>query len=322
LIATLFGVVLSSCSADAPSVLSPEGESARRIDGLWWPMLWISVGVFVVVAGLMATAIVRRRRRGQEIDPSTPRWGEPFIVVSGVVVPVVLLTAVFVLSVRDMNAIANGGDTRLTVEVVGHMWWWEARYPGGAVTANEIHIPTGESVRFEVTTVDVIHSFWVPQLGPKIDMVPGRTNVLHVRADRPGTYRGQCAEFCGLQHANMAFFVVAEPPDEFDRWLLNEAQPAASPTADAAGGLDVFLRSSCVGCHTIRGTEAMGTLGPDLTHLASRTTLAAGTIPNARGHLADWIADPQSIKPGTVMPPTELTSGEMTALLDYLEGLT
>ena len=320
--AACIALLASSCSTDAPSVLSPSGESAQRIDRLWWLMLWISVVVFALVAGLMAVAIVRRRRRGLEVDATEPRWGDRFVVVAGVVLPAVILTSVLVVSARDLIEITDAGDADLTVEVVGHMWWWEVRYPDGAATANEIHIPVGELVRFEVTSVDVIHSFWVPQLAPKIDMIPGRTNVLDVRAERAGTYRGQCAEFCGLQHANMAFFVVAEPRAEFDRWLQEQARPASLPTGTAAPGLEVFLRSSCVGCHTIRGTEANGTLGPDLTHVGARTTLAAGSIENTPDNLAAWISDPQAIKAGAVMPPTELTREELSAVVDYLEGLT
>ena len=312
----------SSCSSNAPSVLSPQGDSARRINGLWWLMFWISLVVFVVVAGLMAAAIVRRRRRGLEVDASEPRWGDPFVVIAGVVVPAVILTSVLVVSARDLVAMTDTRDAQLTIQVVGHMWWWEVRYPDGVETANEIHIPVGETVRFEVSSVDVIHSFWVPELAPKIDMIPGRTNVLDVRAERSGTYRGQCAEFCGLQHANMAFFVVAEPRAEFDRWLRNESLPAGIPSPRATAGLRIFLESSCVGCHTIRGTEASGTLGPDLTHVAARHTLAAGTIANTRDDLAAWISDPQSIKPGAVMPPTELSPQELSAVVEYVEGLT
>jgi cytochrome c oxidase subunit 2 len=221
-----------------------------------------------------------------------------------------------------MVAITKAGDAQLTIEVIGHMWWWEVRYPGGVETANEIHVPVGETVRFEVSSVDVIHSFWVPELAPKIDMIPGRTNVLDVRAERPGTYRGQCAEFCGLQHANMALFVVAEARAEFDAWLRNEALPAPVPGPGATAGLGILLDSSCVGCHTIRGTEASGTLGPDLTHVAARQTLAAGTIANTHENLAAWISHPQSIKPGAVMPPTELSPQELSAVVEYLEGLT
>jgi len=319
-VSVVLGLVLAACSSDSPSVLSPEGVSARRIDRLWWLMLWISLAVLTVVLGLMVVAIVRRGRRGVEVDHATPSWGDPFVVIAGVAVPALILIGVFVVSLRDMNAIAEQGDATLTIDVIGHVWWWEVRYPGGAVTANEIHIPTGETVRLRLTSDDVIHSFWVPELAPKIDMIDGRTNVLDVRTDVPGTYRGQCAEFCGLQHANMAFLVIAEPRDEFDAWWQNEVQPADSDT-ETASGLDVFLTSSCVGCHTIRGTDATGTLGPDLTHMASRLTLAAGTIPNTRAQLARWIVDPQSIKPGNVMPPTQLSDEDLDKLLDYLETL-
>jgi cytochrome c oxidase subunit 2 len=281
-------------------------------------MFWISVLVLAVVVVLLGMALMRTRWRTE----GEPVWGEPFIVVAGVIVPTLILGGVFVISLRDLNALSAGGtDARLTIEVVGRDWWWEARYPGEAVTANEIHIPAGEPVLFRVTTGDVIHSFWVPQLGPKIDMIPGRENVTWLEADRPGRYRGQCAEFCGLQHANMAFFVVAEPPDRFQGWLENEAAPAAPPDGQAVEGQEVFLTSTCVGCHTIRGTEAAARLGPDLTHLAARETIAAGILPNTRENLARWITDPQSIKPGAIMPPTQLSGEELEALLDYLESL-
>ncbi len=314
---TAIAFLLGACSG-APSILDAQGPGSRRIEGLWWLMLWISVVVFAVVVLLLGMALIRTRWRTE----GEPGWGEPFIVVAGVIVPSLILGGVFVISLRDLNALTAGGnDARLTIEVVGHDWWWEARYPGEAVTANEIHIPVGEPVRFRVSTADVIHSFWVPQLGPKIDMIPGRENVTWLEADRPGRYRGQCAEFCGLQHANMAFFVVAEPPGRFQAWLENEAAPAAPPDGSAVEGQEVFLTSTCVGCHTIRGTEAAARLGPDLTHLAARETIAAGTLPNTRANLARWIADPQSIKPGAIMPPTQLSGEELEALLDYLESL-
>jgi cytochrome c oxidase subunit 2 len=318
--AVLLGLCCTACSGGSPSILNPQGESAKRVAGLWWLMLWISTAVFVVVVVLMAVAIVRRRRRGVEIDASEPRWGEPFVVIAGVVIPVLILTGVFVISVRDMNAIA-GGDPQLTVQVIGHVWWWEVRYPNGAVTANEIHIPTGEPVRFEVSSEDVIHSFWVPQLAPKIDMIPGRTNSIVVTATRSGRYRGQCAEFCGLQHANMAFFVVAQPPDDFAAWLANQARPAVTPTGAEAAGEDLFVSSSCSGCHTIRGTDANATLGPDLTHLASRDTLAAGTLENTPENLEAWITDPQAFKPGAVMPPSPLSADQVRRIVAYLETL-
>jgi cytochrome c oxidase subunit II len=315
--AALLVAVGASCSGGSPSVLDPAGDQASRIDGLWWLMLWISVAVALVVVGMMGAAVLRRRRRGLEVDHAEPRWGDPFVVIAGVVVPILILTGVFAVSVRDLNAI-QGGDPRLTVDVIGHVWWWEGRYPGGAVVANELHIPVGQTVAFRLTTADVIHSFWVPRLAQKLDMIPGRTNTLLLRADRPGTFRGQCAEFCGLQHAHMALSVVADPPEVFATWLEGQAGPAAS-TGD---GLDIFLDSSCAGCHTIRGTEAAGTLGPDLTHIASRETIAARTLKNTHENLRAWVADPQAFKPGAVMPPTELSSEELRSLVDYLERLT
>jgi cytochrome c oxidase subunit 2 len=314
--------VATGCSSSSPSVLDPRSPNAGRVSGLWWLMLWISTAVLVIVLALMAAAIVRRRR-GLEIDRRVPRWGDPFIVLAGVIVPAIVLASVFVVSLRDMNAITASGDgARLTVEVVGHDWWWEVRYPGGVETANEIHIPVGQPVRVELTTDDVIHSFWVPQLAPKTDTIPGRTNTMTLQADEPGIFRGQCAEFCGLQHAHMAFFVIAETDAEFRSWLATQGQPAATPSGgDAANGLQVFLHSTCTGCHTIRGTEASGTVGPDLTHVASRQTLAAGTTPNDAASLGEWITDPQGVKPGAVMPPTTLDAEQLRDLVAFLETL-
>jgi cytochrome c oxidase subunit II len=317
----LLAALATSCAGGSPSILNPEGASERRVTGLWWLMFWIAAVVFAVVVALMAVAIVRRRRRGVEVDVSQPRWGEPFVVVAGVFIPIVILTTVFAISLHDLNAISNG-DPQLTIHVIGHMWWWEARYPNGAVTANEIHVPTGEPVRVELTTDDVIHSFWVPQLAPKIDMIPGRVNSLLLTAERPGRYRGQCAEFCGLQHSHMAFYVVAQSPSEFAAWMAHEAEPASTPTGEGAAGFDLFLGSNCSGCHTISGTPADAKLGPDLTHVGSRATIAAGTLENTFSNMAAWIRDPQAFKPGTVMPPSPLTPDQIRQVVAYLEQLT
>jgi cytochrome c oxidase subunit 2 len=286
-------------------------------------MFWISVVVFVVVVGMLAAGLWRRRRNDE--DPRRPvPWGEPFIIVAGVVIPAVVLTGVFFVSLRDMQVLSSPDEqAELTIDVVGHDWWWEATYePSGAVTANEIHIPAGRPVRVRLTTDDVIHSFWVPQLQVKVDMIPGKTNEMWLEADDPGRYRGQCAEFCGLQHANMIFYVVAQPPAEFDRWLDNVVLPAAEPeSSSAARGEDVYMESTCVGCHAIGGTDAAATIGPDLTHVADRETLASGVIENNRDNLALWITDPQEVKPGAAMPPTDLSADELSDLLDYLEQL-
>jgi cytochrome c oxidase subunit 2 len=316
--------LLAGCAQEgAPSVLDPQGPGARRIEGLWWLMLWICVAVFGVVLAFLVAAVVKARRR-EDLPARNPRWGEPLVVVGGVVVPSLILIAVFVVSLRDMAALSSPErEPAVTIEVVGHDWWWEVVYPEeAAVTANEIHIPVGEPVRLVLTTDDVIHSFWVPQLQAKTDMVPGKTNEMWVEADEPGRYRGQCAEYCGLQHANMIFYVVAEPAEDFEGWLADQAGDAAEPQdLGAAAGRSVFLDTTCAGCHAIRGTEADATLGPDLTHLADRDTIAAGVMENTRSNLASWIVDPQGVKPGATMPPTSLSAEELEDLLDYLEQL-
>ena len=238
----------------------------------------------------------------------------------------IVIAALFVVSdiflIRTTEAPAQTA-TRLTVDVTGHQWWWEFRYPGTrAVTANELHIPARTPVRVVVHTADVIHSFWVPQLNRKIDTIPGQDNAIELDADHAGVYRGACAEFCGLQHAHMDFLVFADPPGVFRRWLANEEKPAATPAgALAQQGHDVFINGSCSSCHTIRGTRADGDVGPDLTHVGSRTSLAAVTIPNRTGDLAGWIVDSQHVKPGNEMPDMHVNGQQLRALLAYLRGL-
>ena len=317
--ATAAVLAAASCGEGSPSALDPAGPGARRVEGLWWLLLWVSVAVLAVVVAFLAVAWARGRGRGDVVE--RPR-GELFVVVAGVVVPLAILTTVFVISLDDMAALSRPRrDARLTIEVVGHDWWWEVRYPNGAVTANEIHVPVGEPVALELTTGDVIHSFWVPQLMPKTDHIPGRVNHTWIEADRPGRYRGQCAEFCGLQHAHMAMYVVARPRAEFDRWVAQQAAPRAEPSGAAARGEEVFMSTTCFGCHAVRGTPAHATAGPDLTHLASRDTIAAGTLPNTRAALRRFVLDPQGVKPGVAMPPTALAPDDLDALLDYLEAL-
>ena len=308
----------AACSGgNPPSILDPAGPAARRVEGLWWPMLWISVAVFLIVAVMLGMATARRSRDGvAELDKEEVRWGDPFIAVAGVAIPFVILASVYVLSLREMNGLASDGrGARLTIEVIGHDWWWEARYPNGAETANEIHIPVGEPVELELTTADVIHSFWVPELQVKTDQIPGQTNRQWLQADEPGTYRGQCAEFCGLQHANMVFYVIAD--EGFDGWVEDQAQNAA---AVATEGEELFQESSCAGCHAIRGTEAEATLGPDLTHIASRNTIA-GVADMSRANMLRFVRNAQDLKPGATMPPAELGPDEVRAIVDYMMSL-
>jgi cytochrome c oxidase subunit 2 len=316
----LGGLSVSSCSGPG-SLLDPRGPGARKVESLWWLLFWISAVVLLVVLGLLGYSLRKRARKGSDdtLPGPVPRWGRPFVIVSGFAVPAVILIVVLAVSLGVLAAVDDYSPTRAQVEVTGHMWWWEARYPNGAVTANEIHIPVGEPVEFQLTSADVIHSFWIPRLQPKRDMIPGRTNLLTMQADEPGRYWGQCAEFCGMQHAGMVVYVVADP--EYEQWLKHEADPAAEPTGRAERGREVFLESTCIGCHTIRGTAAEATVGPDLTHVAGRKKLFAGVLDNTRDNLAQLITDPQTIKPGVVMPPTSLQQSDLDALLDYLQSL-
>jgi cytochrome c oxidase subunit II len=322
-------LLLAACSDDSPSVLRPGSEAAEKVEFLWWLTFWLSVIAVLVVIAFIVQALRRSRAAAPEeageegIDKRPVPWGPRFIVIAGLVVSGVVLAGTFAVSLRSLNALAGPPEDReLTIEVIARNWWWEVRYPNGAVTANEIHIPVGRTVEVRLATADVIHSFWVPELNVKQDHVPGMDNRISLHAEEPGRYRGQCAEFCGLQHARMVFYVDAQPPEQFDQWLARESAPAASPTAPTAStGRDIFLRSSCAGCHAVRGTPAAGTLGPDLTHLASRETIAAGTLPLERETLTQFVRDAQDAKPGASMPPTEISPQELSAIVDYLMGL-
>jgi cytochrome c oxidase subunit 2 len=299
------------------NVLHGESHPERSIDTLWWVMFGVACAGFTLVAFLLLLGWWRRNRRDLPGggDERVATW---LVVGLGIVTPIVLLSALFVWSdIFVMRSVAapRPGSAAITIDVVGHDWWWEARYAGTpVVTANEIHIPTRTRVEVVGTTADVIHSFWVPELAKKIDLIPGRQNRLLLEADEPGRYRGQCSEFCGLQHAHMAVAVVAERPAAFRRWLANQKQPATEPSA-------TFISESCGSCHTIRGTAARGDVGPDLTHFASRQTLAALTLPNTPASVRAWIRDPQRFKPGARMPKLPLSARQVDELATYLEGL-
>lgn len=321
LVLTAIGVVLAlaGCGQDSPSILDPRGPGAARIATLWWWLFALGGAVFVVVVATLAVAIMRARRADHESTGEAIR----FVVIGGIAIPAVTLLATFGLTLWTTLGLADADQTDLTIEVIGHQFWWEVRYPDeDVVTANEIHIPVGQPVTIQVTTSDVIHSFWVPQLHGKIDLIPGRANTIQLQADEPGEYRGICAEFCGLAHAHMQFLVVASPADEFPAWLERQRQDAPLPEDDIVfRGEQLFLSSACVYCHTVRGTNDSSELGPDLTHLASRRTLAGGILENNRGNLAAWLLDPQTIKPGNAMPGTDFSGEDLQAILTYLESL-
>ncbi|MDP5181809.1 cytochrome c oxidase subunit II [Blastococcus sp. BMG 814] len=309
--------LLSGCSSPQ-SALDPAGPSARRLATLWWALFAVSAVVWLVVVLCVAWAVLRRR--GSEVTPRA--GGTRTVVVAGIVIPTLVLVGTFVGTVSVMRAEAEPPtEPALTIEVIGHLWWWEVRYPD-FVTANELHIPVGRSVQVELRTADVIHSFWVPSLTSKVDLIPNQNNELWLHADEAGEYRGQCAEFCGAQHAGMSFLVIAEPADEFDDWLADQARPAETPTDPLAlRGREVLESQSCAACHTVRGTDADGDVGPDLTHFGSRRTLGAGVAPNEPGWLGGWISNSQTIKPGNLMPPQPLDPVDLTALIAYLETL-
>jgi cytochrome c oxidase subunit II len=318
--------VLAAGCGGQQNALAPKSHQSTDIARLFWWMTGIAWAGLAAVVLLMLFAWRRAQRR----RPHEPKQGEELgfrvVIGAGVVFPVALIAALFVISdifvIKTTEAPARNA-TRMTIRVVGHQWWWEVRYPGSrAVTANEIHIPARTPVRVVVSSADVIHSFWVPRLNRTIDAFPGSTNAIELYADTPGRYRGQCDEFCGLQHAHMAFYVYADPPDRFRTWLANQAKPAREPQgAVAADGRRLFLNASCANCHAIRGTSAAADVGPDLTHLAARTSLAALAIPNNASELGTWIEHSQEVKPGNQMPDFRLPTAQLRALVAYLEQL-
>jgi cytochrome c oxidase subunit 2 len=320
-------VAVAGCgSHNRQSSLAPKSAPAHDISTLWWWMLAIAAIVFAGAVFLIVLSFVRRRREGLPILGVNEQATGGLVVLFGVVIPIVVLVGVFVagnLVVLPNTDAPSARTTQMTIDVIGHQWWWEVRYPGTtAVTANEIHIPAHTRVNTVVSTADVIHSFWVPELNRKIDMLPNHPNRVLLYAPKPGQYRGQCAEYCGAQHANMAMTVYADPPGRFRTWLANMARPAAAPVTPAQGaGRSVFLSNACAGCHQLRGTAAHAVIGPDLTHLAGRSTLAALTIPNRPAELSSWIRDPQRIKPDNRMPGLQLSAADFNNLVAYLESL-
>lgn len=314
--------LLAACqSAASPSALEPQGPGAARIAELWWILLAAGGAIFVLVMILLAAALLRRSDRD---TLHAPPGGTRMILLGGVAMPVVVLSGVLALTVNTLLALSAPAESDdNVVEVIGHQFWWEVRYPDhNVLTANEIHIPAGTPVRVRLAAQDVIHSFWVPELHGKLDMIPGQTNTFWLQADRPGVFKGLCAEFCGVQHAKMTFLVIAQPQAEFAAWLAQQQRTAAVPDEPIAQrGLEVFLSAGCVECHTVRGTDATGNLGPDLTHIASRRTLAAGIMANNPGNMGGWIASPQHIKPGNLMPATPLAGDDLQALVTYLAAL-
>jgi cytochrome c oxidase subunit II len=310
------------------SAHAPAGPQALMLDRLGELLYGIAAVVFVLVVAALLVAAFRRRRAGEEMESAARerRMAMAVAIAAGATVAT-LITVLFLSFGTGKQLTGTAPPDAIQIRVTGRQWFWDVEYRDSlpqrwATTANEIHVPVGRPVVFQLRSSDVIHSFWVPNLGVKRDMIPGQETSVWFQADTPGVYRGQCAEFCGYQHAKMAFLIVAEPPDRFAAWLDRQRDTARTPTDSLAlRGEEVFLASTCVMCHAIGGTPAGSRVGPNLTHLASRRTIAAGTLPNTRGHLAGWIVDPQQIKPGVRMPPNALSPDDLQALLAYLESL-
>jgi cytochrome c oxidase subunit 2 len=327
----LTGVVALGGCTPFQSTLSVAGEQAEHLSGLLTLATWVGGLMYLLVIGFTGLAIWRGRARSGKhdrpaIEPSDTGLTRALVVWGGVIVIglTVLITASFLV---DRSLAAVRSRDAIEVRVTGHQWWWRLEYrdprTGATVeAANELHLPVGRTMRVKLGSADVIHSFWVPNVAGKMDIVPGRINVLDITPLREGWFRGQCAEFCGTQHAHMAFDVKVESQAAFDAWLAGQAR-AASPPADAvaARGMQVVTGGQCAGCHVVRGTAAGGRAGPDLTHLASRRSIAAGSLPFSRGAVQGWIAQPQALKPGTMMPAVTLEPADADAVGHYLETL-
>lgn len=310
------------------STLATAGANGSAETALGWFLLIVSSAVVLVIIILVLGAALRRRAPDEDgiSGAKDIRW----ITIGGIIAPVVILTVAFLFTVSTINAVGappGGAPYAATIDVTGHQWWWEVTYHDSLpehqfTTANEIHIPVGQPVQFRLSAGDVIHSFWVPALSGKVDLIPGQHNTLWIEAKRPGVYRGPCGEYCGTQHSNMRVTVVAESPDAYAQWLARQREPAlAPPGGEAAAGFAVFSRTGCAACHAIRGTAAGGGVGPDLTHIGSRRMLAAGAIPNTPGGLGGWITGAQGIKPGCDMPNMAIAPNDLAPLVAYLHSL-
>ncbi|WP_192243104.1 cytochrome c oxidase subunit II [Mesorhizobium silamurunense] len=316
--------VLSGCSGNQ-SALDPNGASAIHLEHLIIGTIVLCTLIWILVMVVLCAALLPGRRAGAETVTSEARLTTT--VAAAVAATVIIIAGLTIASFYTTRSIGFPKSDALTITVRGQQWWWQVFYASsgatpGFQTANEIHIPIGTDVQLRLESADVIHSFWVPSLAGKQDLVPGRSNSLLLRAEKPGIYRGQCAEFCGLQHSHMAVMVIAEPPGDYQRWAAAQFGNAIMPTdPEALAGQEAFQAKACAACHTVRGTQANGTTGPDLTHIGGRQTIAAGLLETTRGSLAAWIADPQTLKPGNNMPMVPLTSVELQNISAYMESL-
>ena len=321
-------LVLAACGPDVPATtLIPKGTHAQRVYDLLVPIFWAAVAVFVVVESMLVYSVIRFRRRPDAAIP-VQIHGNTRIEILWTVAPALILLVIAVLTFSTQAANSVQPPQALQIEVIGHQWWWEFKYPSlGVVTANDVYVPVGQDVTFNQTSIDVIHAPWMPKIAGKTDAIPGHTNFVSFQANQEGIYRGLCAEFCGEEHALMRFRVVAVQQAVFDQWVAQQKVAPAPPTGDALRGQQVFLsaQKGCIGCHSINGTTAEGVTGPNLTYLGSRETIAAGTLPNTPENLATWLRDPGAVKPGNIMSTVVkkgwLSEQEIADLITYLESM-
>lgn len=318
-------LVLTGCSATDPGNTSQTaGPVAAAEFGVYNLIFWMAVAVFIVVEGLLFYTVFRYRRRSPSEMPAQTHGSTP-LEITWTIIPFIILA---IIAVPTLSTIASAtevptGPDVLKVKVIGHQWWWEFQYPDlGIVTADELHIPVGTKVAVDVGSADVIHSFWVPRLGGKVQAIPNQQNASWIQSDEVGTFNAQCFQLCGESHANMRFIVVAQTKADFDNWAKGQAATAAQSTDPAAQkGAQVFASNACVGCHTISGTAANGKVGPNLSHIGSHQTLAGAIIPNDPEHLAMWLHNPPGVKPGSIMPNLGLNDDQVNSLVAYLESL-
>jgi cytochrome c oxidase subunit II len=309
-----------------PSALNPAGPNSAAIASLFNVVLVLATVVFVVVEGLILISAFRFRHRAKDTSEPTQVHGNTKAEIAWTILPALIVVTLFVMALQTqqtLDAKPAAAAEQMTVKVIGHQFWWEYQYPDlGITTATDLVIPTDKVVNLELSSADVIHSFWVPQLNGKTDAFPNHVNYTWIQANTPGIYYGQCAELCGASHANMRVVVVAKTSEEFDQWVKDQQAGPAEPTeALAQQGQQTFLAGACIGCHTINGTAANGKVGPNLTHVGSRTSIAGGSLTNTEGNIRRWLTNPPAVKPGSIMPNLNLTKTEIDALTAYLQSL-
>ncbi len=328
--ATILVLLLAGTGCGPPqSILHPGGPAARNLAQIGWVVFILFGAISLIMWVLLVWAATRKRGSLDYHEPWTEGGGQPWIFIGGFIIPLIVLCGVFVFALERMTDFPmHDGEVNPQIRVIGHQWWWQVQYIGPdpskqVETANEIHIPVGKPVDILLETGDVIHSFWVPSMHGKVDLIPGQPNFIRIQASHAGRFEGQCGEYCGEEHARMRLLVVAQSPNEYQAWMQGQLKPAAEPQTDEAmRGKEVFDQAACALCHQVRGTVAMGKVAPDLTHLASREGIAANSYKNNDANLEAWVTHAQSLKPGAEMPDlTEFTGRDLRALVAYLRGL-